>query len=145
MCDVNIKMDTVKNIQPYVSFIESKQHFRLFFKRLKLAWNTIVIPLRWCVLSFPSVSAAAPRRSLRGRLRRLDESDRQMCHQVNQSDCSSDHSWAYCPCPRSATPCYCLFPPSLSFPSPRFTSLCPLSVCVLLFAPFALVLLFSSV
>lgn len=58
--------------------------------------NTMLSDCSVCCLS-PWASSAAPCRSLRGRLESLGESDRQMCHQVNLSDSSRNHSWACCP------------------------------------------------
>lgn len=79
---------------------------------LKTGLKHHVIHLR-CVLSFPSVLSAASRRSLRERLQSLGESDRQMCHQVNQSDFGSSRSWAYRP---SLTVCALVLQPPLLSP-----------------------------
>lgn len=65
------------------------------------------------MLCFPSVLSAASCRSLRERLQSLGESDRQMCHQVNQSDFGSSHSWAYRP---SLTVCALVLQPPLLSP-----------------------------
>lgn len=80
----------------------------------------------------PAVASAAARSSLRGRLERAGESDRQMCHQVNLSESSSHHSRAHCPPPTPPVPsfccprCRCLFLPLCSFPSQHLSSLYPL-------------------
>lgn len=96
----------------------------VFNKRLKHH----VIPL-WRVLSLSAALSAAPRSSLRGRLERLAESDRQMCYQVNLSDSSSKNSSVDCPSRPSCAVLLWLLSPCSLFPL-RFPPHCipPLSV-----------------